>query len=63
MNKPDARTLNPETQNYLRQQAIRLRGEGKRIVDIAEYLSVHRNTAWDWWQQYQQEGEATLEQY
>lgn len=63
MNKPDARTLNLATQNYLRQQAIRLREEGKRIVDIAEYLGVHRNTVSDWWQQYQQEGEAALEQY
>lgn len=62
MNKPDARLLNPTTQNYLRQQAIRLREQGKRIVDIAQYLGVHRNTVSDWWQQYQQEGEAALEQ-
>lgn len=60
MNKPDARLLNPTTQNYLRQQAIRLREQGKRIVDIAQYLGVHRNTVSDWWQQYQQEGEAAL---
>lgn len=62
MNKPDARLLNPTTQNYLRQQAIRLREQGKRIVDIAQYLGVHRNTVSDWWHQYQQEGEAALEQ-
>ena len=62
MNKPDARLLNPSTQNYLRQQAIRLREQGKRIVDIAQYLGVHRNTVSDWWQQYQQQGEAVLKQ-
>ena len=62
MNKSDARLLNPITQNYLRQQAIRLREQGKRIGEIAHYLGVHRNTVSGWWQQYQQEGEAALKQ-
>jgi transposase len=62
MNKPDARFLNPTTQNYLRQQAIRLREQGKRFVDIANYLGVHRNTVSDWWQQYQEFGEIALNQ-
>jgi transposase len=62
MEKPDARFLKPTTQNYLRQQAIRLRAEGKRIVEIADYLGVHRNTVSGWWQQYQEVGEAALEQ-
>lgn len=62
MEKSDARLLNPTTQNYLRQQAIRLREHGKRFVDIAQYLGVHRNTVSDWWQQYQHEGEAALQQ-
>lgn len=62
MEKPDARFLNPTTQNYLRQQALRLREQGKRFVDIAAYLGVHRNTVSDWWRQYQQMGEAALEQ-
>lgn len=62
MERPDARLLNPTTQNYLRQQAIRLRKQGKRFVDIAAYLGVHRNTVSDWWRQYQQMGEAALEQ-
>jgi hypothetical protein len=34
MNKPDARLLDPNTQDYLRQQAIRLRQQGKQFVDI-----------------------------
>lgn len=62
MEKSDARFLNPTTQNYLRQQAIRLRAQGKRFVDIAQYLGVHRNTVSDWWGQYQQTGEAALQQ-
>jgi transposase len=60
MKKPDARLLNPTTQNYLRQQAIRLREQGKRLVDIATYLGVHRNTVTGWWQDYQTQGEAGL---
>lgn len=62
MNKPDARLLDPNTQDYLRQQAIRLRQQGKQFVDIASYLGVHRNTVSDWWQQYQQLGEVALNQ-
>lgn len=62
MKKTDARFLKPTTQNYLRQQAIRLREQGKRVIDIAQYLGVHRNTVSDWWRQYQQTGEAALQQ-
>lgn len=62
MNKPDARLLNPTTQNYLRQQAIRLREQGKRVGEIATYLGVHRTTVSEWWRQYQQAGEAALRQ-
>ena len=62
MKKPDARLLNPTTQNYLRQQAIRLREQGKGMGEIATYLGVHRTTVSGWWRQYQQEGEAALKQ-
>jgi transposase len=62
MNKPDARLLNPTTQDYLRQQAIRLRELGKRIGEIALYLGVHRTTVSKWWREYQQFGEAALHQ-
>ncbi len=62
MNKPDARLLNPTTQDYLRQQAIRLRELGKRTGEIALYLGVHRTTVSEWWRQYQQMGEAALQQ-
>ncbi len=62
MNKPDARLLKPTTQDYLRQQAIRLRRQGKRMGEIAAYLGVHRTTVSKWWRQYQQVGEAALHQ-
>lgn len=62
MNKPDARSLNPSTQDYLRQQAIRLREQGKRVSEIATYLGVHRATVSDWWRAYQQVGETALHQ-
>lgn len=52
----------PPTQDYLRQQAIRLRQQGKRFVAIAEYLGVHRNSVSDWWWQYEHYGEAALHQ-
>lgn len=62
MDKPDARHLSIETQEYLRQQAIRLRGQGKLICDISEYLGVHRSAITEWWWQYQHYGEAALSQ-
>jgi transposase-like protein len=62
MDKPDARLLNPSTQDYLRQQAIRLREQGKRISEISSYLGVHRTTVSGWWRQEQQEGEVALKQ-
>ncbi|MBW4528257.1 MAG: winged helix-turn-helix domain-containing protein [Phormidium tanganyikae FI6-MK23] len=62
MKNPDARLLNPAAQNYLRPQAIRLRQQGKRVIDIAAYLGVHRNTITDWGKDDQTRGEAGLEQ-
>jgi transposase len=62
MDKPDARLLNPTIQNYLRQQAIWLREQGKRIGEMATALGVHRTTVSGWWGQYQQEGKAALKQ-
>ena len=44
MKKQDARTLLPETQEYLRRQAIRLKKKGRKYVEIAEIVGVHRNT-------------------
>ena len=60
MDKPDARHLSIDTQNYLRQQATRLRQQGKRVNEISEYLGVHRNTVSEWWWEYEHYGEAAL---
>jgi len=62
MEAPDARRLSIETQEYLKQQAIRLRSQGKRISDISEYLGVHRNTVSEWWWEYQHYGEVVFTQ-
>ena len=56
MKKPDARSLLPETQEHLRRQAIRLRKNGKKYVEIAEIVGVHRNTVSNWWKVYEREG-------
>lgn len=63
MDKLDARKLPPTTQNYLRQQAIRLRKDGKPVMDIAAYLGVHRNTVTRWWHESLQGGESAFYQH
>lgn len=60
MYKPDARYLSIDTQNYLRQQAIHLRKQGKRVCDIANYLGVNRSTITKWWRRYRQQGPSAL---
>jgi len=52
MERDDARTLSPQTQEQIRKQAIRLRKKGESFVDIAELLGVHRNTVSGWWHRY-----------
>jgi transposase len=58
----DARSLSIETQTYLRQQAIRLRQQGRSFTDIGVALGVHRNTVMKWWGLYEQLGESALTQ-
>ncbi|MEX0272676.1 helix-turn-helix domain-containing protein [Leptolyngbyaceae cyanobacterium UHCC 1019] len=41
---------------------MRLRGQGKRVSEIAAYLGVHRATVSHWWRPYQQMGETALHQ-
>jgi transposase len=62
MSSNDARFLRQDVQEYLRQQAIRLRRDGKSFTRIGEYLGVYRHTVSRWWQQYQEAGEAVLVQ-
>ena len=62
MSKVDGRQLSIETQNYLRQRAIRLRQKGKPVGEIADYLGVHQSVVGKWWRQYKAQGEAALSQ-
>ena len=50
MKKPDARSLSEESLNLLRQQAHRLRGDGRTWADIADLIGVHLTTVvkWSW---------------
>jgi transposase len=58
----DGRSLSIETQEYLRQRAIRLREQDKTFVEIGASLGVHRNTVARWWQEYQDDQEKGLRQ-
>ena len=62
MSKRDGRHLSIETQNYLRQQAIRLRQQGRPVGEIADYLGVNKSVIGKWWRQYNVQGEAALVQ-
>ena len=62
MSKQDGRHLSIATQNYLRQQAIRLRKQGRPVGDIADYLGVNKSVIGKWWRQYNAQGEAALVQ-
>ncbi|MGD8778841.1 MAG: winged helix-turn-helix domain-containing protein [Ignavibacteria bacterium] len=57
MEKTDARKLSPQNQEQLRVQAVRLRKKGKKFIEIAEIIGVHRNTVSQWWKSYQADGQ------
>lgn len=48
MNKPDARSLSEESLELLRQQAHRLRSDGRTWIDIASLIGVHLTTVMKW---------------
>jgi Homeodomain-like domain len=56
MSKSDGRYLSQPVQEYLRQQAVRLRAENKAMAEIADFLGVHRNTVSRWCQIYAELG-------
>ncbi|MDE9433327.1 helix-turn-helix domain-containing protein [Xenorhabdus bovienii] len=58
--KKDARKLTSEQQEWLRQQAIRLRLEKKSFREIGQLLNIHPDTAGRWLKRYQTEGNAVL---
>jgi transposase-like protein len=53
MKQRDGRYLSPDVQEYLRQQAIRLRQRGEAFEQIASFLGIHRDTVSRWWHQYE----------
>lgn len=56
MKTVDARSLNPEVQQQLRNQAIRLRRSGRTYQEIAEIVGVHLGTVCKWCTIYKREG-------
>lgn len=56
MEKVDARSLKPEVQQQLRNQAIRLRKSGRKHKEIAEIVGVHLGTVCKWCKIYEREG-------
>ena len=56
MEKIDARTLKQEVQQALREQVIRLRKQGKKGKDIAQFLGISRQHASTIWQKYTKGG-------
>jgi transposase len=56
MEKVDARSLKPEVQQQLRNQAIRLRRSGRKYREIAEIVGVHLGTVCKWCKIYEREG-------
>ncbi|MCP4934958.1 MAG: helix-turn-helix domain-containing protein [bacterium] len=44
MTKTDARSMEPKTQEQLREQAIRLWHKGKKYAEIADIVGVSENT-------------------
>lgn len=56
MEKVDARSLKPEVQQQLRNQAIRLRRSRRKYKEIAEMVGVHLGTVCKWCKIYEREG-------
>ena len=60
MEKDDARTLTPQAQEQLRKQAIKYRKRGRKLIEIAEIVGVHRATVSVWWHTYEAKGSIGL---
>jgi len=60
MEKIDARKLNTEAQQQLRNQAIRLKKSGRTYKEIAEITGVHGTTACKWYKAYLRGGKTAV---
>ena len=56
MGNTDTRELKPEVQQQIRQQAVRLRKEGRKNKEIAQIVGVHYVTVCRWIRTYKNEG-------
>lgn len=60
MEKQDARTLNRETLEQMRKQAVRMKKEGIKQKEIAKFLGVREATVSEWLQLYEKGGAVAL---
>jgi transposase len=56
MENRDARTLNPDAQEELRRQAIRLLKKGQTQQEVADQCDVSRRAVGKWWAAYREGG-------
>ena len=61
MEKIDARKLSTETQQQLRNQAIRLRGSGKKYKEISEITGISATTICIWYKAYLDGGKSAIQ--
>ena len=60
MKKIDARKLTTEQQQLLRNQAMKLRKQGKKYKEISDITGVNPTTICTWWKSYERDGEKDL---
>lgn len=63
MEKTDTRKLNPETQQQLRHQVIRLRKAGRTYKEIGEIVGVHPTNACKWYKAYEANGAKAIQSH
>lgn len=61
MKKIDARKLSAESQQQIRNQAIRLRESGKKYKEITEIIGVDPTTPCKWYKAYLREGKSAIQ--
>jgi len=63
MEKTDTRKLNPETQQQLRHQVIRLRKAGRTYKEIGIIVGVHPTNACKWYKAYEANGAKAIQSH
>ena len=60
MEKRDARTLDPKTQEEVRRRAIKVLHKGRKQQSVADELEVSRTRVSGWWKRFRDGGWETL---